>query len=447
MYRAASFIDSQTFISVTNGRTNRVNRLLAHRFVDVRNRRRGVVATATSALLIAAAMNAASIGFVSPAQAADSKAKQQQINSQISQLRNQLGEASEEYADIAGRLDEINNRKADLDGQITTLQQQMDGVQRELDDASNTLAQVQSQVAQAEGALQVAESDLDASTNKMREQAVDAYVGRDPGNRLSNFVFKAEDMRQLTAAGEYLDQLVEQRRETVERHKELAGQAQDLKAQIDQKKAEAVAARDVIVQKQNALAGQKAELDGLHAQVQGEVDNQAKLLSDVQGRKAEIENQMAVLQQQSDSIGALLRGTGGKGSTLPPGRGVLSNPAPGYPLTSNFGMRQDPVLNSYRLHAGIDFGVPTGVPIHAAADGTVVTAGPVTGYGNYTCINHGGALATCYAHQSKIQVTVGQHVTRGQIIGLVGSTGYATGPHLHFEVRVNGNPVDPLGYL
>ena len=100
-----------------------------------------------------------------------------------------------------------------------------------------------------------------------------------------------------------------------------------------------------------------------------------------------------------------------------------------------------------RLHAGIDIAVPYGTPIHAAASGSVVLAGWVGGYGNYTCIDHGGGLATCYAHQSSFAVGAGATVSQGDLIGYVGCTGHCFGPHLHFEVRVNGVPVDPLGYL
>lgn len=128
-----------------------------------------------------------------------------------------------------------------------------------------------------------------------------------------------------------------------------------------------------------------------------------------------------------------------------PGRGGLIWPTPG-PLTSGFGYRVDPVTGKRQLHAGIDIGAPIGQPIVAAAAGTVVYAGEETGYGNYTCIDHGGGLATCYAHQSAILVTVGQVVAQGEAIGRVGSTGYSTGPHLHFETRVDGTPVDPQQY-
>jgi murein DD-endopeptidase MepM/ murein hydrolase activator NlpD len=111
------------------------------------------------------------------------------------------------------------------------------------------------------------------------------------------------------------------------------------------------------------------------------------------------------------------------------------------PVVSPFGMRWG------RLHAGIDIAVPSGTPIHAAAAGRVALAGWVGGYGNYTCIDHGGGVATCYGHQSSIAVGVGQSVGQGQVIGYTDCTGHCFGPHLHFEVRVNGAPVDPLGYL
>ena len=117
------------------------------------------------------------------------------------------------------------------------------------------------------------------------------------------------------------------------------------------------------------------------------------------------------------------------------------------PITSPFGYRNDPVLGGNRLHAGVDIAASQGTPIKAAGDGVVKMAGVNGGYGNWTLIDHGGGLATGYAHQSRIAVSIGQHVSTGEVIGYVGSTGASTGPHLHWEVRVNGNPVDPMGWV
>jgi murein DD-endopeptidase MepM/ murein hydrolase activator NlpD len=119
--------------------------------------------------------------------------------------------------------------------------------------------------------------------------------------------------------------------------------------------------------------------------------------------------------------------------------------------TSGFGMRFHPVFRIWRLHTGMDIGAGGGTSIVAAADGEVVSAGWRGGYGNYTCVGHGvyqgRGLATCYAHQSRILVSEGQQVRRGQVIGRVGTTGASTGDHLHFEVRLDGEPVQPLRYL
>ena len=110
-------------------------------------------------------------------------------------------------------------------------------------------------------------------------------------------------------------------------------------------------------------------------------------------------------------------------------------------LTSGFGYRWG------RMHEGIDIAVAEGTPIFAAASGTVILAAYSGGYGNYTCIDHGGGLSTCYGHQSGFAVSSGSSVSQGQVIGYSGNTGSSTGPHLHFEVRINGAATDPLGYL
>jgi murein DD-endopeptidase MepM/ murein hydrolase activator NlpD len=110
-------------------------------------------------------------------------------------------------------------------------------------------------------------------------------------------------------------------------------------------------------------------------------------------------------------------------------------------IVSPFGQRWG------RLHAGIDMASPAGTPIRAAASGRVVIAGPVGGYGNYVCVQHGGGFSTCYAHLSRFLTRKGAGVRQGQVIGLVGCTGHCFGDHLHFETRVNGRPVDPQGFL
>ena len=125
----------------------------------------------------------------------------------------------------------------------------------------------------------------------------------------------------------------------------------------------------------------------------------------------------------------------------------MASPIPGAAVTSGFGRRVHPIYGDVRSHTGVDLAGTAGTPIRATADGVVLSAGWLGGYGQATVIEHGGPLATLYAHQSQILVREGQAVERGEIIGRVGCTGTCTGPHLHYEVRINGSPVNPASYL
>jgi murein DD-endopeptidase MepM/ murein hydrolase activator NlpD len=182
----------------------------------------------------------------------------------------------------------------------------------------------------------------------------------------------------------------------------------------------------------NQLLASKGSLSNRRSKQQG------ALASTREQEKAFIAEANALAAQDARIRGQLAAAQGA-GDTIPSSSGLIW-PVNG-PVTSPFGYRWG------RLHAGIDIGVPYGTPIHAAASGTVVLAGWTGGYGNYTCIDHGGGMATCYAHQSSYAVSSGAQVSQGQVIGYVGSTGHSFGAHLHFEVRINGDPVDPLGYL
>jgi murein DD-endopeptidase MepM/ murein hydrolase activator NlpD len=160
------------------------------------------------------------------------------------------------------------------------------------------------------------------------------------------------------------------------------------------------------------------------------------------------------LQRDSDQVAAMIRQ---RVAYLPPsqrrpgdivvdGNGPLSFPVRA-PITSHFGWRTHPILGTSRLHAGTDFGADTGTPIRAAGAGTVIFAGWQGGYGNTVIIDHGQGMTTLYGHCNELYVRDGQSVQRGEAIAAVGSTGMSTGPHLHFEVRIGGEPQNPLAYI
>jgi murein DD-endopeptidase MepM/ murein hydrolase activator NlpD len=201
------------------------------------------------------------------------------------------------------------------------------------------------------------------------------------------------------------------------------------------------------VRRKSELESVRQQQDSVRQQVLSHEREQGSLVAEVRSRKAEFYSQIAALKQESDAISGLLRGLQGGQVAGPGGNGTLAFPIPGARVSSNFGPRVHPITHEVRNHDGIDLAAGHATPIRAADDGVVVHAGPRGGYGNTIILDHGNALATLYAHQSSFAVGGGERVTRGQIIGFVGSTGFSTGPHLHFEVRVHGTPVDPMRYL
>jgi murein DD-endopeptidase MepM/ murein hydrolase activator NlpD len=225
-----------------------------------------------------------------------------------------------------------------------------------------------------------------------------------------------------------------------------------LQGQVEQSLLEAATRRVAqlnLQAKANLLEAQSAATDAAAAKAQlvTLASSQKRQLAAVAAQRAAEKRRVDELQKESDAITALLRARSHSGSNTPPADagGTLAYPVSG-PITSEFGMRYHPILHYYRLHAGMDFGVPCGTPVHAAANGVIVSAGWGGGYGNRIIIAHAGPLATTYNHLKSIRVHSGS-VSRGELIGYSGTTGLSTGCHLHFEVRVNGTPVNPRIYL
>jgi murein DD-endopeptidase MepM/ murein hydrolase activator NlpD len=216
----------------------------------------------------------------------------------------------------------------------------------------------------------------------------------------------------------------------------VANEARAINARVQQ----AAILRGELLASQDKLAGARAgkahALVATKAQIASEV-GESKALADASSQLA-AQIQAAQAADRSSSGGGTTDSSSPEPTTAPSGGFIW--PVSG-PITSPFGMRWG------TLHPGIDIGVPEGTEIHAAAAGKVIYCGWESGYGNLVMIDHGGNLATLYGHQSRIAVSCGESVTQGQVIGYSGCTGFCTGPHVHFEVRVNGSPVDPLGYL
>ncbi|HSH58136.1 MAG TPA: peptidoglycan DD-metalloendopeptidase family protein [Acidimicrobiales bacterium] len=360
-----------------------------------------------------------------------------------------MSEASAEEAAVLDQLDGAEGRRRQLDARVGELDGQMAAVRSEAEAAEARLDTVQADFVRTQMELGDARGRLTTAQAELRAQAVSAYLGN-PSASAADSLLRSANLRELAATSSYLESVAEARGRVVERFRSLRDSTRALQASVEARRDEAKGQRDVVLARRSALEGVRSELDATRTEVKREEAGRQAVLDGVRARVDEFEAQIATLQGDSDSVTGLLQGmqTGGVGAATPAaGSGVLRRPLGGAALSSMFGPRVHPIFGTVRMHNGVDFRGSTGTPIMAAGGGTVVYAGPRGGYGNTVVIDHGGSLATLYAHQSTVYVSVGATVAPGQVIGAVGSTGFSTGPHLHFEVRLGGTPVNPLGYL
>lgn len=305
--------------------------------------------------------------------------------------------------------------------------------------AQAQLARADQQLVDAAQAVAVQQQDIDGyavaayETGAAPSTLVVVAAGQTAGDlvrRVSLLDLAARGQAEVLAALGAARQQLAQARDLVAARTAAAGERRQMALSAAARVAAVTAAQQAVTDR---LAGLTRTRDAALVQAQAALSADRSRVGQLQVEAVAIE---ALLRARSSSVPA--------GTTLGPEH--LIWPVDG-PITSPFGYRLDPVTHQYALHAGIDIGAPLGTPIKAAKAGTVVFAGQETGYGNYTCIDHGGGFSTCYAHQSRELVTVGQRVAQGQVIGLVGDTGYTTGPHLHFETRVDGVPENPMLFL
>lgn len=388
---------------------------------------------------------------VAPADAAkkpseQDKQRQAQITEELRSLKEQVAEASAEETEALGRLDAVKDRRGELDRKVAAIDRQIRTAEADVTAAEAHLETLQAEFVRTQTKLQVAEEQVATARSELRDKAVAAYIGQ-PTAHAADLMLRARTMRDLAATIGYLEVVVSSQKSALDRFTGLRDETVALREAASGAKDQALAQRNVVVGHKAALEGARQEQTNVRQAVLSQEREQATVLDEVRSRKAEFQAQIAALRRESDSISGLLRGLQSGQTPQPSGKGVLAVPTPGARVTSTFGARVHPIFHDVRYHDGVDFGAGHGTPIRAAADGVVVHAGPRGGYGTTLIVDHGRALATLYAHQSSLAVSTGQRVTRNQVIGYVGSTGFSTGPHLHFEVRVSGTPVDPLQYL
>jgi murein DD-endopeptidase MepM/ murein hydrolase activator NlpD len=357
------------------------------------------------------------------------------------QLQDQIGEASAQEAAALAELDAIRVKKTAVDARVAELDQQLSSAEARLAPLVAEVERLAQSRAILQGEVDRTQAKLDGARDDFERSAAEQYRSARRGSAYD--IAFAAPPEELVQQEKYLDRVSEERDNVVQRvtrlRQKLETQRRALeaqKAQADQAAADAQAVRD-------ELTGLRTEIEPARAEAAAQEQAEADVVASIQAQKGDFEAELASLQAASDSIAARLRAIGAASGEA---GDCQARPVPGE-IGSPFGPRFHPVLHYTRMHTGADMRAGSGTPIHACRSGEVVIAGSQGGYGNAVVVNHGGGMATLYAHQSQIAASVGQQVAAGDVIGYVGSTGMSTGPHLHFEVRLSGNPVDPAPYL
>ncbi|GMR01905.1 MAG: M23 family metallopeptidase [Acidimicrobiia bacterium] len=384
---------------------------------------------------------------VVPAISGDLDSDLSNLRSRISALRGQIDEAAAERSDLAKDVLAAGDRLETAEAAVAGAKSKLERVERDLTERTAALDDVRVELAARFVQLAETRETRDKARDEAESWATRAYMGG--GTAQPSIAFSASSIVEISVGVAYLDVLTRYSSSAADRFAAMV-------ATEEREEAEVRALETSVVEDIGALDDTKAEavmlaadLDAKREGLAAEYEAQSALLAKVDAAVEQFEGELASLGRQEKSIrreiaaaAAAAAATAARGSR--PGR--LVRPVPGA-IESGFGPRVHPIFGTTRMHNGLDMHGDFGVPIKAAASGTVIFVGVKGGFGNAVMIDHGGGMVTLYAHQSKLGVKTGQRVKAGQIIGWIGSSGLSTGPHLHFEVRINGSPVDPSKYL
>ncbi|MEX1142728.1 MAG: peptidoglycan DD-metalloendopeptidase family protein [Thermoleophilaceae bacterium] len=359
------------------------------------------------------------------------------LSERIESKRDQIQQKDRRAGVLTDTISGLNSRISGLEGEIDSTEQRLGTVERELSARREELLRVRDRLEVARDKLARARSRLEEGREALAERLVELYKADRPD--ALTVVLEADGFSDLLDRTEFLERISDQDREVVTYVRDLKRRFEREErtlASLEQEKEEIAVA---VLRQRDEIAATRDRLASAQGELRFARNDRSQTLAKVRSSKSELEGDLRVLEAAQARVTGQLQGMAPAGP-IKHGSGQLIWPVSG-PVVSPFGMRWG------RLHAGVDIAVPAGTPIRAADGGTVVLLGWVGGYGNYTCIQHTGSLSTCYAHQSSFATSQGASVQQGQVIGYIGCTGHCYGDHLHFETRVNGSPVDPLGYL
>ncbi|MFT4050321.1 MAG: peptidoglycan DD-metalloendopeptidase family protein [Solirubrobacterales bacterium] len=350
------------------------------------------------------------------------------------ELQSSIASKQAKSSAISGDISRISGKISGLRGRIHKLQATQDRIQADLNAKRDRQRKIANQLSISRDRLARLRKEFEHSRAVLAARIVEVYKQGEPS--VVQVVLNSRGFADMVERTTYMERIASQDHKVITKVTKLKGETTKETKRLASLENEANRLVAQVRERRDAVASAKRPL----------TEQRDKLASAVSVRKDKLSKISRSLQHDMEDLSAMQAASGSiagaldNSAPIKKGSGQLIYPVNGQ-FTSPFGTRWG------RLHAGIDLAVPVGTAVHAADTGTVRIAGWVDGYGNYICIQHTASMSTCYGHNSRLLVSVGQTVKQGQVIAASGNTGHSTGPHVHFEVRINGNPVDPMGYL
>ena len=374
---------------------------------------------------------------VSAETSSDVTSKQNELKTlqqQIEETRSQLFTKKKEESNTLAALENIEL-------ELERLQSRIDVQNKKLKTAEGNLATTEKGISNVERQIDELANELDMRADDISELMVKIYK-TGPGTYLE-VLFASNSLQDFVNRYEYLNMIVES-------DTDIFNEVKTQKSEVEAKKQELVALLTEQETKKKEIEEIKRELEAEEKEVSTALKEKEFYLKRVQAERERYEAELEEEERQSKALEQVIKDLQAKEKDSAKLSGYTSPfmwPTIDGRISSPYGWRVHPILGGNRYHSGIDIAVPSGSPVYAAADGKVLLAGWVTGYGNTVIIDHGGSITTLYGHNSVLKTTAGKTVKKGDLIALVGSTGNSTGPHLHFEVRKDGVAQDPFNWV
>lgn len=348
----------------------------------------------------------------------DLRKQQNIINNQLEKLKNTLKQVDQEKKNVAQEI-------VELDQKLNEAQKELAATEAKLKETQAKLTNTMKELKDAEERVKEQQDDLNVRLRTMYKTGPVDYIEVILGSSsFSDFLTRLDMVQRI-----------------IEADKNLLAEFKVRQEEVAKKKAE-------LEEQQRLIAAQRDTINARRAQIAAYRGNRQRLMAQLEEQKKEYELQVAKLQKDSENLRRQILAWEMQNKKGFFGTGVFRWPVPSSKtVTSDFGWRIHPIFKTRRFHDGVDIAAPTGADVLAADDGEVIFAGSYGGYGLTIIVSHGGGISTQYSHLSKILVGVGKKVLKGDKIGLVGSTGWSTGPHLHFSVIRDGEYVNPWNWL